>query len=1188
MANKSNSSSVAASPRRAHHVSMSSSMPVASPVSGSPSTSALSSSASTSINAIGLKRSTSAHSAASSRSHRSVRTRRRPGHHSQQSPSTSSINTTAANTISDKSLTSFPSFSGESPRLDANLGFSSISGKPNNATTAAINATSTSVQAKSLAIRPSLMPRTQSAAGSLQNGKHHNSTPRDRFGIGIVPSPALAEPVTTPATTSSAMIVENLTRGDEDATESRGLFEDDPIAITKIPGALHLAGDDHIERLIARHGAVSLVRQIAEDLAMRDVQMSAARRRAEERERALRRICRESGLSNLELEQRLKAVETEMRDVDSTKRRPASMLSDMMSDAMDCDVLKDTNDATIRAVSNSTSGVATGGKQNPSITGTKGTIRGWKDYIWGGTAKKTDSPSHTPGKTGVVRGTGSGNDKRPPLQESLFHPPEQDAPGSSHVGGSVRSSSRSSAISIKTTESELSRKTSLASLALRLVAGGGSTSVRDSDTQRGRSKTAASNLPAHSGTVSARPSPAARALSMQLAPKGSMGSVNSAKSAAISSTVRRSGATPISVPARGTLPERWDTMKNSPPGAGSSTDPIQSDENFGPVEMDTILPPDAQPPTLTHIYNRYAIREKLLTDRYGFIYDQRRKKRQRDAAKLAQSGGKDKRSIHKEMLTSNGARASISPNGMVEEGGDEEEDQDACPPSPSQESAADVPKSRWQDYLKVATFPTELLAHMPSINMPFLEVTEGSDLPSKSPTPSTSASTTSVAQGKIRGFAPTASTTTSAPVSTQGETSSSSDSTTATTATATSSSSTTSLPSTSQHDAIATSDDTEPVKLLLKQLSDMHDHLQRERTVRWNDFLRKVRAERKREGEAAAAAAAAAAEARFEAPAVILPEAKLTDGEMIGVSGLGNKGKVGRAKWNEFKTLVLSGIPVAYRAKIWAECSGATGLRIPGYYDDIVAQGKNGLDETVVSQIDMDIRRTLTDNIFFRKGPGVEKLNEVLLAYAHRNPDVGYCQGMNLIAANLLLITPAAEDAFWILASIVELILPSGYYDHWLLASRADQHVLREYVASVLPRLSSHLDALGIELEALTFQWFLSVFTDCLSAEALFRVWDVVLCTHDGSTFLFQVALALLKLNEPALLSCEGSAAVYTYINHQMTNHAISIDGLVQASEGLRRLVKRDDVMEKRERAQEREREVLRQRELRLAAVASV
>jgi hypothetical protein len=590
----------------------------------------------------------------------------------------------------------------------------------------------------------------------------------------------------------------------------------------------------------------------------------------------------------------------------------------------------------------------------------------------------------------------------------------------------------------------------------------------------------------------------------------------------------------------------WETM------VGSPTHPNNPgrQESYGPVEMDAIRPPESQPPTLTHIYNNFPNRE-YLTDRFGFIYDQRRKKRQREAAQMARHARKGSRT---EMLIN--GRTGISPNMLDDLPSPKlSVSSDGRPESPNsleERTTEESRPKRWQDYLKIATFPTELLSHTPSMGAPALEVMEGSDIPTPEE-PATDASKPAITKTES-GLIPSASTATAVVDS------------------ASSQPSEAEMPP----DAIP-KDDVEPVKLLLEQLSDVHDSLQREKTVRWNDFLRKVRAERKREGEAAIAAATAAAEARFERPAMILPETRVADGEFIGISNLGNKGKVGRAKWNEFKNLVLGGIPVAYRAKVWSECSGATALRIPGYYDDLVAQTGDEDDAAVVSQIKMDIHRTLTDNIFFRKGPGVEKLNEVLLAYARRNKDVGYCQGMNLIAANLLLIMPSAEDAFWILTSIIENILPHGYYDHSLMSSRADQQVLRQYVCTVLPRLSAHLDTMSIELEALTFQWFLSVFTDCLCAEALFRVWDVVLCTNDGSTFLFQVALALLKLNEGNLLQRNTPAGVYTYISHHMTEHAISIDGLMQASEGLRKLVRREDVEARRAKVIQAERDLMQQ-----------
>ena len=318
------------------------------------------------------------------------------------------------------------------------------------------------------------------------------------------------------------------------------------------------------------------------------------------------------------------------------------------------------------------------------------------------------------------------------------------------------------------------------------------------------------------------------------------------------------------------------------------------------------------------------------------------------------------------------------------------------------------------------------------------------------------------------------------------------------------------------------------------------------------------------------------------------------------------------------------------------QCSGATQSRQPGYYDDLVAQSqrKDSIDPEIVQQIKVDIGRTLTDNTFFRHGPGIARLEEVLKAYAIHNSRIGYwydhlarsctyslrptSQGMNLITGSLLIICATTEDVFWLLVAIIDSILPSGYFSGALVVARADQTALRSYVAELLPSLSARLEELGVELEALTFQWFLSLFTAVVNAEALYRIWDVILClnssdaaptgpyhsatssstsnadrpvsvttaaarsnlatsatnydhedNHDGtsSPFLFQLALALLKLNEPALLALESPAAVYSYVNHDMTNHAISIDGLIGAAEALRGKIRRAELLERRAKA---------------------
>jgi hypothetical protein len=106
-----------------------------------------------------------------------------------------------------------------------------------------------------------------------------------------------------------------------------------------------------------------------------------------------------------------------------------------------------------------------------------------------------------------------------------------------------------------------------------------------------------------------------------------------------------------------------------------------------------------------------------------------------------------------------------------------------------------------------------------------------------------------------------------------------------------------------------------------------------------------------------------------------------------------------------------------------------------------------------------------------------------------------------------------------VLVCLIERLLPPDYFAPSLLASRADQLVLTELVAQVLPKVDKHLGELGVDLAAVTFGWWLSLFCDCLPVEVclwvsravfvfgwmeagwtgrgadmlqtLFRVWDV-------------------------------------------------------------------------------------------------
>ncbi|KAI4946088.1 hypothetical protein J4E91_007531 [Alternaria rosae] len=1015
-------------------------------------------------------------------------------------------------------------------------------------------APSPEVDTKSLTSFPSLSPSPEASPAQSRVNGWFRSTPAPEDSLKNAESRTVASPDTvkaipppdlkntTPTTTvrkvtkSTQQIVGSLVAASS-AKDRTALFDDTPTESAKVPGNLHFASDDNIQDALRQTGAVALVKQLAGDLAQRDAQITALRRRAEERERMLRKMLQECEVSNMDIENRLRELEkskdpgnglTKTRtrgDSAATGLHPDDPMEDRLARAMEDELAEhpdalgmDTGTSAPQAEVMSINSVTSEAPRDTSKPN-------WKTYIWAGTSKKSsrapsvasmvDREAETLGHT-RSRASSGAKPPRKALASDLFVPPAGAVPALRRLNSSDHA----------TDSARRSSSTSLASWALKMVAGNNAANPNKANTVRGRKSTASS-------TVDRAPS---------------MDSTKTAQSAksSLASTQRRGRALGPNGTIKSTALEQPKNVSNSL----GPTPPVRGMSNLGPVEMDRILPEDSRPPTLVQQHNRFIGSSEYLTDRFGFIYDQRRKKRQSEAAAELI---KQKRSSNVESLGD--GRTALNNLALDEEhqhAGSAPADQNdgtTRPSSSDSDNHQNQPASKtWVDYLKLATHPTELLSHTPSAApITTVESAEGE------------VSNFKIGNNQItlmkRGSAPVASVN---PEPSPSRIVSGNAELSATT--------TSPGPSTPISQCPPQID---PVQSLLEQMSELHDNLQRERTVKWNDFLRKVRAQNKREGDVASTGENGKSNA--------MPEQFLADGELVGIAGLGNKGKIGRAKWQEFRRLVLGGIPVNMRAAIWAEGSGALHLRMPGYYEDLVNNGED--DPTIATQIQMDITRTLTDNIFFRTGPGVQKLQEVLLAYSRRNPEVGYCQGMNLITACLLLIMPTPEDAFWVLTAMIEEILPQHYYDQHLLTSRADQSVLRSYVSEILPRLSSHLDELEIELEALTFQWFLSVFTDCLSAEALFRVWDVVLCMHDGSTFLFQIALALLKLNEKALLQCDTPAGVYHYINHQMTNHAISIDGLIQASDALGKVIKRKDVEDRRAKAVAHEEELMRQRE---------
>ncbi|KAJ9551593.1 hypothetical protein OSB04_015638 [Centaurea solstitialis] len=218
------------------------------------------------------------------------------------------------------------------------------------------------------------------------------------------------------------------------------------------------------------------------------------------------------------------------------------------------------------------------------------------------------------------------------------------------------------------------------------------------------------------------------------------------------------------------------------------------------------------------------------------------------------------------------------------------------------------------------------------------------------------------------------------------------------------------------------------------------------------------------------------------------------------------------------KKLIRKGIPPALRPKVWFYLSGAAKKKstVPdSYYNDLTVAVADKVTPAT-KQIDHDLPRTFPGHPWLDTPEGHAAVRRVLVGYSFRDSDVGYCQGLNYVAALLLLVMRTEEEAFWMLAVLLENVLVSDCYTDNLSGCHVEQRVFKDLLSKKCPRLSAHLEAIGFDVSLVATEWFLCLFCKSLPSETTMRVWDVLF--YEGAQVLFNVALAIFKMNEEQLL----------------------------------------------------------------------
>ncbi|XP_043657089.1 microtubule-associated protein futsch isoform X4 [Drosophila teissieri] len=216
-------------------------------------------------------------------------------------------------------------------------------------------------------------------------------------------------------------------------------------------------------------------------------------------------------------------------------------------------------------------------------------------------------------------------------------------------------------------------------------------------------------------------------------------------------------------------------------------------------------------------------------------------------------------------------------------------------------------------------------------------------------------------------------------------------------------------------------------------------------------------------------------------------------------------------------------------------------------------------DEELGIQIVKDLHRTGSNLCTGPAGSiNQAKLKRILLGYARYNPEVGYCQGFNMLGALILqVMDKEEEESMKVMIYLVEGVLPTGYFYGSMGGLQADMGVFRELMQTRLPRLAKHLQRLQGPVEnafeppltnVFTMQWFLTMFCTCLPMSCVLRVWDLVLI--EGSDVLLRTALVLWSLLEERVISVRSADEFYgkmgSYSSELLNGHLVDSNGLIE------------------------------------------
>lgn len=263
----------------------------------------------------------------------------------------------------------------------------------------------------------------------------------------------------------------------------------------------------------------------------------------------------------------------------------------------------------------------------------------------------------------------------------------------------------------------------------------------------------------------------------------------------------------------------------------------------------------------------------------------------------------------------------------------------------------------------------------------------------------------------------------------------------------------------------------------------------------------------------------------------------------------------------KLKSRVRKGVPRQWRPLVWPallevsvsgdetqETASKFRKKAGETYAELVSRtAGDAPKDSIFEVIERDLCRTYPKNKFFdsrkiaggladrkREALGVGSLRNVLRAYATLDQETEYCQGMNYVAALLLIhvsftasnaakltLEKREEEAFWLFVAVLrtprtqlrELYLPG------MPGARRALAVYDGILKITHPRLWAHFERENCIPDMYATHWMVTVFSAQFPFALVTRVWDMFLA--EGWKPVYRVAVAVVGSYEERLLGLD-------------------------------------------------------------------